>query len=55
MDREKFAAALAEWCNGGSWNEHYVEAQKAIWRERADILRRHVKMVDLLGVKAENR
>lgn len=32
---EKLARAMAEACNGGTWDRHYTEAQKDVWRARA--------------------
>lgn len=28
--------AMAEACNGGTWETHYVEAQRDVWRKRID-------------------
>lgn len=31
---ERVARALAEACNGGSWQTHYTEQQRDVWRAR---------------------
>jgi hypothetical protein len=35
---ENLARAMAECCNGGSWNTHYTEDQKDVWRNRATLV-----------------
>lgn len=47
---ERLAIALAECCNGGSWAVDYTEAQKDVWRRRAEAVRRHPDELDLVGV-----
>ncbi len=46
---EHFAAALAEWCNGGSWGVDYTDNQKSLWRDRAEAIRKHPTEIDLIG------
>lgn len=31
---ERAARRMAEGMNGGSWETHYTEAQKQVWRDR---------------------
>ena len=42
-----FAAALAEWCNGGSWLDDYTEPQKDAWRKRATALQKNPEVLDI--------
>ncbi len=33
---ERIAREFAEACNGGSWDTHYTEEQRALWRRRVE-------------------
>lgn len=44
---EAAAAALAVACNGGEWDAHYTDKQKALWRRRLLAAFRDQKTYDL--------
>lgn len=44
---ESLAKYIAENYNGGSWDYHYNEEQKAYWEEEAKKLMKHIQSIKI--------